>query len=66
MKAQQETISLTITRREGRELRGQIIKLTNGTMDLYTKEMEGTPIAQLFELLGGNFDSTKAGVNFIE
>lgn len=66
MKAKAESISLTMTRKEGEELRSQILKLTNdGGMKLYS-DLRGTPLADLFELLSGNFESSTKGVNFTD
>lgn len=64
MKVRSESITLTLSKKEGLELRNQIIGLTNGTMDLYSGELKGTAIAELFELLSGNFESSTAGINF--
>lgn len=65
MKARAESITLTISKKEGMELRNQIIELTEGTMTLHT-ELKGTAIATLFQLLSGNFENSTAGVNFHE
>jgi hypothetical protein len=63
MKARAESITLTMSKKEGMELRNQIIELTEGTMILHT-ELKGTPIAELFELLSGNFENSTVGINF--
>ena len=65
MKARAESITLTISKKEGMELRNQIIKFTDGTMSLHT-ELKGTAIAALFELLSGNFENSTVGINFHE
>ena len=63
MQARTGSIDLTISKKEGLELINQIIKLTEGTMCLHT-ELKGTSLANLFELLTGNFQNSTVGIHF--
>lgn len=67
MRARQESLSLTLTRKEGEELRTQIIVLlgSGGTMRCYGGDLRNTPLAHLFQLLSGNFEGSFNGVNFV-
>lgn len=70
MKVKIESITISLSRKEGEELRGQILKLAGkdngmGGMNLCVGELKDTPIAQLFDLLSGNFEQQTKGVNFL-
>jgi hypothetical protein len=66
MKARQTEIQITISQREGLELRNQILKALGGNdMPLHGEQMRGTPLAHLFELLSTHFEHSKQGANFL-
>jgi hypothetical protein len=65
VKSQTKSICITLTDAEGKELRNQILKLCNGSMAMHAGEHKGTPLAELFELLSGNFEQSTKGVNFL-
>lgn len=61
MRSTIESIKVSIDRAEGQQLRTQILALFGeaGSIGLYSKEMRGTPLANLFELLNESFESSR-------
>ena len=64
MRSNLDSLTLSISRKEGVELRNQILKLAGGSLSL-VPDMRGTPLADLLELLEGNFEATHPGVNYL-
>jgi hypothetical protein len=58
MKVRQTEIQITLSEKEGAELKNQIVKLLGGTdMSLYVHPLKGTPLSQFYELLARGFNT---------
>jgi hypothetical protein len=58
LKARQTEVQITLSQKEGDELKNQLIKLLGGNdMPLLDAPLKGTPLAHLFEILSVSFQA---------
>jgi len=67
MNSKTESITITFSRKEGLEVRNQILGLVKKCKkDLhFDKDLKDSPLKNLFTLLGGNFESSVSQVHFL-
>ena len=65
MRSKTNSITLSISREEGIELRNQILEIVGDSLKLYVPGERDKPLHDLFVLLSNNFFNDHKDVNFI-